>query len=127
MNRLPNIHSGEILLHEFLEPLGGSKYRLAKTIGVPAIRFGEICAGKRADTAPIPPCVFPGHWQRPLISGLACRSTTTRKKWKRRLAMLSLKLFLWLLEVPDIFLPKISMEFPEYRIHDRLARSPGRC
>ena len=51
MNRLPNIHPGEILLHEFLEPMGISKYRLAKTIGVPAIRIGEICAGKRAITA----------------------------------------------------------------------------
>lgn len=51
MNRLPNIHPGEILLHEFLEPMGISKYRLAKTIAVPAIRIGEICAGKRAVTA----------------------------------------------------------------------------
>ncbi len=51
MNRLPNIHPGEILLHEFLEPMGVSKYRLAKTIGVPAVRIGEICAGKRAITA----------------------------------------------------------------------------
>ena len=51
MNRLPNIHPGEILLHEFLEPMGISRYRLAKAIGVPAIRIGEICAGKRAVTA----------------------------------------------------------------------------
>jgi len=54
MDRLPNIHPGEILLHEFLEPMGISKYRLAKTIGVPAARIGEICAGTRsisADTA----------------------------------------------------------------------------
>jgi len=51
MDRLPNIHPGEILLHEFLEPMGISKYRLAKTIGVPAARIGEICAGKRSITA----------------------------------------------------------------------------
>lgn len=51
MKRLPNIHPGEILFHEFLEPMGVSKYRLAKTIGVPAVRIGEICAGKRAITA----------------------------------------------------------------------------
>lgn len=54
MNRLPNIHPGEILLHEFLEPMGISKYRLAKAIGVSAVRIGEICAGTRsisADTA----------------------------------------------------------------------------
>lgn len=54
MNRLPNIHPGEVLLEEFLIPLGISKYRLAKTIHVPAMRISEICAGRRSispDTA----------------------------------------------------------------------------
>ncbi|MCZ4065507.1 HigA family addiction module antitoxin [Oxalobacter aliiformigenes] len=50
MDRLPNIHPGEVLLEEFLIPLGISKYRLAKTIRVPAMRISEICAGKRSIT-----------------------------------------------------------------------------
>ena len=42
---------GEMLAKEFLKPLGMSNYRLAKEIGVPAQRIGEIVAGKRAITA----------------------------------------------------------------------------
>ncbi|MDR2506612.1 MAG: HigA family addiction module antidote protein [Candidatus Accumulibacter sp.] len=45
------IHPGEILLEEFLKPLGISNYRLAKEIGVPAQRIGEIVTGRRAITA----------------------------------------------------------------------------
>ena len=48
------IHPGEILLEEFLKPLGISQYRLAKDIAVPARRINEIVQGKRsisADTA----------------------------------------------------------------------------
>jgi addiction module HigA family antidote len=48
---LPPLHPGEILLEEFLKPLGISQYRLAKEIGVPPQRIGEIVAGKRAITA----------------------------------------------------------------------------
>jgi addiction module HigA family antidote len=48
---LPPIHPGEILLGEFLEPLGISQYRLAKDISVPARRINEIVHGKRAITA----------------------------------------------------------------------------
>jgi antitoxin HigA-1 len=47
-------HPGEILKTEFLEPLGISQYRVAKTIDVPARRINEIVHGKRgisADTA----------------------------------------------------------------------------
>lgn len=51
MDRLPNIHPGEVLREEFLIPLGISQYRLAKEIGVPAQRIGEIVAGRRAITA----------------------------------------------------------------------------
>lgn len=51
MERLPNIHPGEVLLEEFLKPMGISQYRLAKVIAVPAMRISEICAGKRAITA----------------------------------------------------------------------------
>ena len=45
------ITPGELLKEEFLEPRGISQYRLAKEIGVPAGRIGQIVAGKRAITA----------------------------------------------------------------------------
>ncbi|WP_437557107.1 HigA family addiction module antitoxin [Acidithiobacillus sulfuriphilus] len=44
------IHPGEILLEDFLKPMGITQYRLAKEIGVPQRRIGEIVAGKRAVT-----------------------------------------------------------------------------
>ncbi|MFT4178174.1 MAG: HigA family addiction module antitoxin [Thermomonas sp.] len=49
--KLAPIHPGEILREEFLSPLGISNYRLAKEIGVPAQRIGEIVAGRRSITA----------------------------------------------------------------------------
>ena len=52
--KLPSIHPGEILLEEFLKPMGISQYRLAKDISVPARRINEIVHGTRAispDTA----------------------------------------------------------------------------
>lgn len=49
--KLKPIHPGELLREEFLLPLGISNYRLAKEIGVPAQRIGEIVAGRRAITA----------------------------------------------------------------------------
>jgi antitoxin HigA-1 len=48
---MPPIHPGEILLEEFLKPMGITQYRLAKSIGVPQRRIGEIVAGRRAITA----------------------------------------------------------------------------
>ena len=54
VSKLPPIHPGEILLEEFLKPLGISQYRLAKEINVPPRRINEIVHGKRAissDTA----------------------------------------------------------------------------
>ena len=48
--KLPPIHPGEILLDEFLEPMGISQYRLAKDISVPPRRINEIVQGKRAIT-----------------------------------------------------------------------------
>jgi addiction module HigA family antidote len=51
MKTLPNIHPGEILLEEFLEPLGLSQNRLARAMGVPPRRINEIVHGKRAVTA----------------------------------------------------------------------------
>ena len=46
--KVPLATPGEILLEEFLRPLGITQYRLAKEIGVPQRRIGEIVAGKRA-------------------------------------------------------------------------------
>ncbi len=51
MNKLKPITPGEILLEEFLKPMGLSQYRLAKEIGVPAQRISRIIAGKRSITA----------------------------------------------------------------------------
>jgi addiction module HigA family antidote len=48
--RLPPIHPGEILIEEFLKPMGISQYRLAKDINVPARRINEIVQGKRSIT-----------------------------------------------------------------------------
>jgi addiction module HigA family antidote len=45
------VSPGELLAEEFLKPMGISKYRLAKEMGVPATRIGEIVAGRRAVTA----------------------------------------------------------------------------
>jgi addiction module HigA family antidote len=44
-------HPGEILMTEFLEPMGITQYRIAKAIDVPARRINEIVHGKRAITA----------------------------------------------------------------------------
>jgi addiction module HigA family antidote len=49
--RLRNIHPGEVLLEEFLQPFEVTPYRLAKDIGVPPTRVSEICHGRRAITA----------------------------------------------------------------------------
>ncbi len=53
-DKLPPIHPGEVLLEDFLQPLGESQYRLAKDIAVPPRRVNEIVHGIRgisADTA----------------------------------------------------------------------------
>ena len=50
-NKLPPVHPGEVLLEEFLKPLGISQYRLAKDISVPAPRINEIVHGQRAVSA----------------------------------------------------------------------------
>ena len=51
MRAVPPVSPGEMLNDEFLKPLGLTEYRLAKDIGVPAQRIGDIVAGKRAITA----------------------------------------------------------------------------
>lgn len=51
MRSIPYPTPGEILLEEFLKPMGITQYRLAKSIGVPQRRIGEIVSGKRSVTA----------------------------------------------------------------------------
>jgi addiction module HigA family antidote len=48
--KLQPIHPGEILMEEFLKPMGISQYKLAKDISVPARRINEIVQGKRSIT-----------------------------------------------------------------------------
>jgi addiction module HigA family antidote len=49
--RLAPVHPGEILLHDFIEPMGLTRYKVAKFASVPQRRIDEICIGKRAVTA----------------------------------------------------------------------------
>ena len=51
MAKLKPVTPGELLLEEFLKPMGISRYRLAKETGVPAQRIGEVVAGRRSITA----------------------------------------------------------------------------
>jgi addiction module HigA family antidote len=51
MKKLPNIHPGEVLLEEFLKPMGISQNAIARAINVPPRRINEIVLGKRAITA----------------------------------------------------------------------------
>ena len=51
MERLAPIHPGEVLLEDFMKPLGLSQYRVAKDIGVPPLRISQIVRGQRSVTA----------------------------------------------------------------------------
>lgn len=51
MERIKNIHPGEVLLQEFLIPLELSAYRLSKEISIPQTRVSEIIKGNRRITA----------------------------------------------------------------------------
>ncbi len=51
MEKLNNIHPGEILLEEFLKPMKISAYKLSKDIGIPQTRISQIIKGKRRITA----------------------------------------------------------------------------
>ena len=51
MKKIAPIHPGEILLHDFTEPLGLTQYALAKAIGVTPMRISQIVRGQRAVTA----------------------------------------------------------------------------
>ena len=68
MEKLSNIHPGEVLLFEFLNPLGISAYRLSRDLHIPQTRISQIIKGKRritADTALRLSAFFgnsPGFW-----------------------------------------------------------------
>jgi len=51
IRKIAPVHPGEILIEEFLKPLGISQYKLAKDISVPPRRINEIVQGKRSITA----------------------------------------------------------------------------
>jgi addiction module HigA family antidote len=51
MEKLANVHPGEVLNLEFLEPLGISAYRLSKDLKIPQTRISEIIKGRRRITA----------------------------------------------------------------------------
>jgi addiction module HigA family antidote len=51
MKTLPPVHPGEVLLEDFIKPLGLSQYRIAKDIGVSPLRISQIVRGQRAITA----------------------------------------------------------------------------
>jgi addiction module HigA family antidote len=51
MDKLPNIHPGEVLEEEFLKPLSVTAYRLAKSTRIPLTRISEIIKGRRRVTA----------------------------------------------------------------------------
>jgi addiction module HigA family antidote len=51
MDKIFAVHPGDILLHEFMEPIGLTAYRLAKEIGVPAPRVNDIVRARRAISA----------------------------------------------------------------------------
>jgi len=51
MEKLPPVHPGEVLLEDFIKPLGLSQYRVAKDMGVPTLRINQIVRGQRSITA----------------------------------------------------------------------------
>lgn len=51
MGKLPPVHPGEVLLEDFMKPLGLSQHRVAAGIGMPPMRINQIVRGKRAITA----------------------------------------------------------------------------
>lgn len=51
MKRLPPVHPGEVLLEDFMKPHGLTPYRVAKDIGVPALRINQIVKGERGVSA----------------------------------------------------------------------------
>ena len=95
--KLKPVSPGEMLAEEFLKPLGVSNYRLAKEIGVPAQRIGEILAGRRAITADtdLRLCRFfglpDGWWLRPqadydtaMIKATLAKTLAKIKPWAEK-------------------------------------------
>jgi len=86
MKKLKPVTPGEILLEEFLKPMGLSQYRLAKEINVPAQRINEIVAGRRSITADtdLRLCRFfslsNGYWLR---AQAACDTEVAERKLKK--------------------------------------------
>jgi hypothetical protein len=60
MKTLPPVHPGEILLEDFMKPIGLSQYRVAKDIGVSSLRISQIVRGKRG----YGPAVSPLFWDK---------------------------------------------------------------
>ncbi len=82
MDRLANIHPGEILLEEFLRPLEITAYRLSKDTEIPQTRISQIIKGKRritADTA----LRFSSYFDTTAKFGLDFRTTMILKKRKK--------------------------------------------
>jgi len=87
MEKLTNIHPGEILQEEFLIPLNLTPYRLAKETRIPQTRISEILKGNRritADTA-LRLSQFFGN---SASSGLACRTISILKtrRWRNKVS-----------------------------------------
>lgn len=80
MKTLPNIHPGEVLLEEFLHPLGISQNALARAAGVPPHRINEIVLGKRGVTADTAVRLAVALGTSEKGSGSDCRRTTIWKK-----------------------------------------------
>ena len=72
MDRLPPIHPGEVLLEDFMKPLGLTQYRVAKDIGVSPLRISQIVRGQRAITADTA-LRWPGIWAPARPYGCVCR------------------------------------------------------
>jgi hypothetical protein len=84
MRKLPNIHPGEVLLQEFLIPLGISQNALARSIGVPPRRINEIVLGKRR-LLPIPLFGWRTISKRRSSSGRRCRRASISRRRGRSL------------------------------------------
>jgi hypothetical protein len=80
MRKLKPVTPGELLLEEFLMPMGVSQYRLAKEIGVPAQRIGDIVAGNEPLPL-IPTCGCAGSLVFRMATGFGHRRPMTRK-WR---------------------------------------------
>ena len=81
MREVPYPTPGEILLEEFLKPMWITQYRVAKEIGVPQRRIGEIVVGKRAITVDTG-LRLSRFFGMSVASGSACKLTMIRRRAK---------------------------------------------